>query len=68
MEEQYIIENKNFTTIIDKEGVTLKPKQEENKTIEDIKQKAINYLYEKFTDRKFITEDDVKLFEILYKD
>lgn len=46
MKEQYIINNEKFTTVVDKDGITVKPKEIENKTIEDLKQKLINELYD----------------------
>lgn len=63
MEEQYIIENENFTTIVDKEGITLKPKQEENKTIEELRQKLTNYLYS----LENYNQLDVEIMKILFK-
>ena len=53
-------------------------RQEENETnitvskkqieMEDLVQSAINYLYDVFTNKNYVTDDDVKLFEIIYKD
>ncbi len=53
-------------------------KQEKNETnikvskekikMEDLVQSAINYLYDVFTNKNYVTDDDVKLFEIIYKD
>lgn len=39
----------------------------EDKQIEDLVQLVINYLYEKITNKKLLTNDDIKLFEIIYK-
>lgn len=36
--------------------------------MEDLVQSAINYLYDVFTNKNYVTDDDVKLFEIIYKD
>ena len=63
MKEQYIIENENFTTIVDKEGVTLKPKREENKTIEELRQKLTNYLYS----LEDYDQLDIEIMKILFK-
>lgn len=63
MEEQYIIENESFTTIVDKEGVTLKPKREENKTIEELRQKLTNYLYS----LEDYDQLDIEIMKILFK-
>ncbi len=53
-------------------------RQEENETnikvskkqikMEDLVQSAINYLYDVFTNKNYVTDDDIKLFEIIYKD
>lgn len=53
-------------------------RQEENETnikvskkqikMEDLVQSAINYLYDVFTNKNYVTDDAVKLFEIIYKD
>ena len=63
MEEQYIIENESFTTIVDKEGVTLKPKREENKTIEELRQTLTNYLYS----LEDYDQLDIEIMKILFK-
>lgn len=53
-------------------------KQEKNETnikvskekikMEDLVQSASDYLYDVFTNRNYLTDADVKLFEIIYKD
>lgn len=48
-------------------SITINISKEEIK-MEDLVQSAINYLYDKFTKAKYITDGEVKLFEILYKD
>lgn len=48
-------------------GITISLSKEEIK-MEDLVQSAINYLYDRLTKEKHITDDEVKLFEILYKD
>lgn len=47
------------------------PTKEESKKqikMEDLVQSAINYLYDVFTNKNYVTDDDIKLFEIIYKD
>lgn len=48
-------------------GITIKVSKGKIK-MEDLVQSAINYLYDRFTNKKYVTDDDVKLFEIIYKD
>ena len=48
-------------------SITINISKEEIK-MEDLVQSAINYLYDRLTKTKYITDDEVKLFEILYKD
>lgn len=63
MKQQYIIDNEKFTTIVDKDGITVKPKEKENKTIEELKQKIINRLY----DKEYYDQLDVEIMKILFK-
>ena len=36
-------------------------------TLNDLKQAVINYLYKRFDSNHLVSEEDIKLFEIIYK-
>lgn len=38
-----------------------------NLTLDDLKQAVINYLFKRFDSNILVNEEDIKLFEIIYK-
>mgnify|MGYP003300388466 CR=1 FL=1 len=58
--EEITINNEKITVIFNKNGITVKPKKE-NKTLEELKQKTINHLY----DSVFVDSNEVNLLKLL---
>lgn len=56
-----------YTLELDKDSVSIKFDKKENKTLAELKQSIINYLYKKINDHKFLNENDVELLKIINK-
>lgn len=61
--EEIIIDNNNFNVSINEQGLILTTKNQEKHTLQDLKQKLINYLYELET----YDVTDVEILKILFK-
>ena len=52
---------------IDENSITISTSNEEIK-MDDLVQSVINYLYDRFKKTGYISDEDVELFKLLYKD
>lgn len=68
MEENYIINKDNFVVVIKEDEINITSKTKEYITLKDLEESVIEYLYKKFNSDCLPNENDVKLFEIIYKD
>lgn len=68
MEENYIINKDNFVVVIKEDEINITSKTKEDITLKDLEESVIEYLYKKFNSDCLPSENDVKLFEIIYKD
>lgn len=64
-DESLEVENQKSMITVDNTGIHITNK--EKIEMEDLIQAVINYLYEKVTNKHFITDNDVQLLEIIYK-
>ncbi len=67
-EQNLEVNTDNLNITIKNDELTVKTKKKENYTLEDLVQKSIDYLCNKFEQNLIINEVDVELFKTLKKD